>query len=170
MSTMTPPFVSDIGCALHQSRTLVDAPEALVLQAVAVFQQRPLAATTARPWRQLVAHLSFDSTLAGAATAAVRHHQADTRQLLFEADGREVELRISAVPGTDRWHLSGQVLGPEDSGWACLNSNDGYSAESTWSDLSEFSFEDVPPGLCTVVLRGGDWELFLPDLAIPRDI
>ena len=167
---MTPPFVSDIGCALHQSRTLVDAPEALVLQAVALFQRRPQAATTVRPWRQLVARMSFDSTLAGAATAAVRNNHADTRQLLFEADGREVELRISAVPGTDRWHLSGQVLGPEDSGWACLNSTDGYSAESTWSDLSEFSFEDVPPGLCTVVLRGGDWELFLPDLAIPRDI
>ncbi len=166
---MTPQLLSDIDAALHRSRTLVDAPEALVLQAVALFQRRPRAAA-ARPGRRLVARLSHDSTWAGMALGAVRHSQADTRQLLFEADGREVELRISAVPGTDRWHLSGQVLGPEDAGWACLNSVDGYSAQSSWSDLSEFSFEDVPTGLCTVVLRGGDWELFLPDLAIPRDI
>jgi len=81
-----------------------------------------------------------------------------------------VELRISAVPGTDHWRLSGQVLGPDESGWACLSGVGGYSADSVWSDLSEFSFEDVPPGPCTLVIRGGDWELFLPDLMIPRDI
>lgn len=166
---MTPPLPLDIDAALHRSRILADAPEALVLRAVALFQRRPRAVAAA-PARQLVARLMHDSTWAGLALAAVRHGQADTRQLLFGADGREVELRIAAMPGTDRWHLSGQVLGPEDAGWACLSCADGYSAQSTWSELSEFSFDDVPPGPCTVVLRGGDWELFLPDLTIPRDI
>lgn len=155
--------------ALRRSRTLDDAPEALIQRAIDLWQPRARPAAGAGVLRRLVATLSFDSAatapqalgLRGAALPAA----AEPRQLLFTADGRDVDLRV--VPATDGrlWQVSGQVLGPDEQGTAQLRSGDAV-AETAWSALAEFRFDAVAPGPCTLTLRSGDWELELPPLEL----
>lgn len=160
---------AELESALLRSRTLIDAPEAVIQRALGLWQVRTPASTGAAGAalgglrRRLAALLDFDSAVA--APAALRSGGDSTRQLLFSAEGRDVDLRVVATSGTS-CRISGQILGPDESGVALLSCG-SYEAETAWSDLSEFSFDGVPAGTCRIVLRSDAWELALPDVEIP---
>jgi hypothetical protein len=167
---------ANLEAALHASRTLEDAPEHLIQSAIDVFvarAARPAALTadaTTAPRavglrQRLSALLSFDSANLIPDAAGVRSTGGGTRQVLFSAEGRDIDLRIgpSAAAG---WQLSGQVLGPDDKGSVEMQCGD-FHALVDWNDLSEFHFEGVPEGACRLTLRTNDWELELPDVQIP---
>lgn len=160
--------------ALRQARTLESAPEHLVQRAIALFDARAsaapasVAAAPASALKRLAAVLSFDSAGRAALAFGRRSGGSATRQLLYTADGRDIDLRVTPVEAADgpRWRISGQVLGPDERGWARLQ---GESArrEVSWNDLAEFSFDSVGAGSWVVVLHGSDWEVELPPIDLP---
>lgn len=162
MNASTEPDDEALAQALRRSRVLEDAPEALIQRAIGVFQPR-LPAQPAPGLRQrLTAWLSFDSAAAlGLAGLRSGSGPASTRQLLFTADGRDIDLRVTAAGDGLHWQVSGQVLGPDRAGTAELMAG-ALHLHTDWDELAEFRFDQVPAGECSLVLRGADWELVLP--------
>jgi hypothetical protein len=156
--------------ALRTSRVLDDAPEALIQRAIDLWQPRPRADAAPGVLRRLVATLSFDSATLAPEAAGVRAAPlagvAKPRQLLFTADGRDVDLRLEPAADGRHWQVSGQVLGPDEQGGALLRGADGSVAEAVWNALAEFRFDAVAPGPCTLTLRTAEWELELPPLEL----
>jgi hypothetical protein len=176
-TTMSPtPAPDDVALErlLADSRRFEDAPESVIQRAIGVWTSRPAGAMTAAPvpapggvLRRLAAALSFDSLGLAPQAAGVRSIGSDgVRQLLFTADGRDIDLRVAPSADGRHWQLSGQVLGPDESGRAELRCG-GLQARADWSELAEFRFDDVPAGACELCLRGTDWELVLPVFDIP---
>ncbi len=158
--------------ALQRSRVLQDAPEAVIQRAIDLFaaRARPVAAAAPAPQgvlRRLVAVLGFDSAALTPQAAGLRSAGGGVRQMLFSADGRDVDLRIA--PGTGGWQVSGQVLGPDAQGRVTLACGEAFRAEQAWNDLAEFRIDGVPAGPCRIVLRSDDWEMALPELTLPGD-
>lgn len=153
---------------LVDSRRLEDAPESVIQRAIGVWTARPaVAPAPVGALRRLAAVLSFDSLGLTPQAAGVRSIGSDgVRQLLFASDGRDIDLRVAPSADGHRWQLSGQVLGPDESGRAELRCG-GLQAQADWSELAEFRFDDVPAGACELTLRGTDWELVLPTFDIP---
>lgn len=153
---------------LRDSRQLEQAPESVIQRAIDLWVARPAAtAAGGGVLRRLVAALSFDSIGITPQAAGVRSVGGDgVRQLLFTADGRDIDLRVAPAADAGRWQISGQVLGPDESGTAELRCAD-VQARAAWNELAEFRFDDVPAGACELTLRGADWELTLPPIDIP---
>lgn len=157
---------------LWRSRTLEDAPETVIQQALDIFEPRARArvpqAAAASVLTRLAAVLSFDSAQAAPQALGLRSAASATRQILFSAEGRDVDLRIRPVPsGTaQRWRISGQVLGPDKTGTARLIGPD-RDIEVPWSELAEFGFDDVGDGTWVIGLRTPAWELELPPIHVP---
>jgi hypothetical protein len=163
---------------LRASHRLEDAPEAVIQNALALWKKAevPVAEPASAPGaalRRLAAALRFDSATASPLALGLRSGGlpapgASTRQLLYFSEGRDIDVRIAPVngPGARQWQVSGQVLGPDATGMAELRCG-AHTRTASWSDLAEFSFTDVAPGSCTLVLRGGDWELELPPFEVP---
>ena len=147
-------------------RLLEDAPESAIQRAIGVWQARPRARASGG-LRQLLATLRFDSLGLAATAAGLRSAGDDgVRQLLFSADDRDVDLRIMPLQDGLHWRVSGQVLGPDDTGSAALRCA-GFEAEAAWNELAEFGFDAVPAGACQLTLRGSGWSLVLPAFDIP---
>lgn len=166
---------TELEAALKASRTLVDAPEHVIQRAIDVFAARGMAqAATPAPQpaglrQRLQALLSFDSGGLAPAAAGVRSMGSGTgsgtRQVLFSAEGRDIDLRIGPSSAAG-WQVSGQILGPDETGTVELRCG-GFQARTAWNELSEFRFDGVPGGACQLTLRSADWELDLPDVQIP---
>ena len=151
---------------LRASRQLHEAPEAVIQRAIHVFAARAQAPTPlAAPGllQRLVATLTFDSTELAPLAAGLRAETAPTRQLLYAADGRDVDLRIATTDDGRRYVVSGQVLGPDEAGFAVLSAADGQFTVA-WNELSEFHFEAVGAGAWQLTLRAEGWEILLPPL------
>lgn len=154
--------------SLHAGRRqLEDAPPALIRRAIDLWQ--PQAAPAPGLLRRLLATLDFDSATTSPLALGLRSGGAPAaRQLLFSADGRDIDLRL--VPSTAtaplRWTLSGQLLGPDTGATAELQVGQ-HAARIALDELAEFRFELVPEGECRLTLRSGDWILELPPFRIP---
>jgi hypothetical protein len=144
---------------LHASRGLESAPEHVVQRAFAVWRPR---APAPPALRRLLATLVFDSSLAPA--LGVRAGTARQRQLLFNADGLDIDLRIDTLPD-GRFVLSGQVLGPEGDVRLTLECA-GAAQHCTPDALADFRFEPVPAGPCRLRLQHGTDEIELPPLTL----
>ena len=162
-----------LAAALQASRAMHDAPEALVQRALGLWTRAPLAAPTPAAGlrerlhaglRELVATLAFDSLGLSAAAAGLRSSgPGAARQLLFTAEGRDIDLRISPTEDGAHWVVSGQVLGPETDGHATLQAADGAVLQDLpWNELAEFHFAAAPARPCVLVLRSAGWTLTLP--------
>lgn len=173
-----------LAAALGASRVLQDAPEALVLRAIGLWQQPAAVPVSASPsvaatalggLRRLVATLVFDSldhgALAGGRRSAATLGHLAARQLLYSTDGRDIDLRLTPLDGGTRWVLSGQVLGPELSGQAELRPSRASDTADTanappaqvvaWNELAEFEFAPMEAGPCSLVLSAADWTVEL---------
>lgn len=185
--------------ALQASRSLEDAPEAAIRRAIDLWPARARAAKVPSAWQRLTAVLRFDSAGQDALALGLRGASGGAalgvRQWLFTAGEHDVDLRAAAVEGDRRWTLNGQVLGPQTAGTASLyrfgdaagaGSNGGEGGEGgevgerpadadaictvAWNEWAEFHFDDLPPGVYQVRLRGadadGDGELTLPPVHV----
>jgi hypothetical protein len=165
---MTPEPPDDtLANALRASRRLEDAPEALIQRAIHLYTVQAAPVTAASPGllQRLVAAVSFDSAAASALALGLRSSAAQTRQLLYTAEGRDVDLRVAASVDGRVFVISGQVLGPDEAGVAVLVSA-GQELSATWNELSEFSFAPIGPGPCALTLRAAGWVLELPPLVV----
>ncbi|MFM2069144.1 MAG: hypothetical protein RLZZ584_4053 [Pseudomonadota bacterium] len=153
---------------------LPDAPAGLVDAAIGLWPRRqqaaPMREVATAAWRLVQAVLSFDSWAQPALAAGVRSAATDTRHLLFNAQGRDVDLRIRAQGGT--WVLTGQVLGPDEQGLVELHGQ-GSAADAEVPDrvtaldeLGEFRIDNVRGGSYTLTLRVGQDRIVLPAIEV----
>jgi hypothetical protein len=160
MPQTTDPDDAELERRLHASRVMADAPETLIQRAIDLWQPRAAparAGSTPSPWRRLVARLLSDSAGVPATALGLRAGDGGVRQLLFSAEGRDIDLRIEGA-GAGRWRVAGQVLGPDAAGHAEWHAADGSVTRVDWNELAEFEFLSVAAGGGTLWLRGGDWE------------
>jgi hypothetical protein len=174
MNLPTNPTDDAIEQSLRDSRGLEDAPEALIRRTIAAMQALPAAQAQSAPGgtllQRIVAALTFDSGQAPTLAFGMRSGDGATRQLLFAAQGHDVDLRVAAAaPGSgDWWLISGQVLGPQTDGEVALTDDGGTPiAQGPLNELGEFRLPAVARGRYTVNLRLGRLEVVLPGLQVP---
>jgi hypothetical protein len=93
----------------------------------------------------------------------------DNRHLLYSAEGRDVDLRITL--GVDRFALTGQILGPDEAGEVLLSSAGEAAGQAVLlktqlDSLGEFRLDGVNRGTYQLTLRMGTEEIVLPPLVI----
>jgi hypothetical protein len=153
---------------LRDSRQLDDAPEHLIQRAIDLWQPRAAAATAGGALRRWIATLRLDSADGGNLALGLRASSASaTRQMLFSAEGRDIDLRLEPLADR-RWRISGQVLGPDVAGVAELRCGDAAPQQVAWNELSEFEFEPVATGVCALTLRADSWEISVPSFDLAR--
>lgn len=160
------PTDAELEQSLSASRVMVDAPEQTILRATGLWQERPKAAIAIEGCgllRHIGAALRFDSTSTAGMALGIRAASSGARQLVFAAEGRDIDLRIAAQPvgNVAKFSVSGQIFGPDVEGQAELTAPN-YQAVQAWNEMSEFCFEDVPAGSCTLVLSSAEWQIELP--------
>jgi hypothetical protein len=130
----------------------------------------PLKAVGRAALRLVMAVLSFDSWARPPVALGMRSLGSDTRHLLFSAQGRDIDLRISRTAGL--FALSGQVLGPDESGMVELTAAvEGAAAGpaaqlAPLDDMGEFRLDGVRGGTYRMTLRIGGDEIVLPPIEV----
>ena len=112
--------------------------------------------------KQVLATLKFDS-LGSAPAFAVRSGAASDRQLMFSAGDTDIHLQIKQAE--EQWVISGQVLGSCSGGEVELAGVEGM-ANTSLSELCEFTLDPVREGTYVLTLRTADAELKVPDLKL----
>jgi hypothetical protein len=158
---------TELEVALHQAVALRDAPAAWVHAAVGLWKA-PAQGRLGTALRRIQAVLTFDSLGAMPLAAGMRSLGSPSRQLLFSADGLDIDLRIR--PDGAAFALSGQVLGNLGAGRVALapeGAPDAPSHAASLDDLGEFRLPGVPPGRYLLSLQSDEQLVCLPaiDLA-----
>lgn len=156
-------------------RELPDAPLAWQQSAMALFQpaaRSPLVDTAVALGRLVRATLTFDSWAAPALAGGMRSLRSPTRHLLYSAEGRDIDLRINPLAGSQvgQFSLSGQILGPDETGrieLAALESEGAAAGhEGALDALGEFRIDGVPAGLYRLTLHVGDAPIVVQPLEV----
>lgn len=168
MTTPTDPTDEQLEQWLRASRGLEDAPAWLVERVIAQGASALTAAvpqpTLADALRRVLARLVSDTGAVPALALGLRSAGPAIRQLLYAAEGRDIDLRITpASPAGGSWVISGQVLGPEFHGEVRL-AGEGIDARASLDDSAEFRFGPLPAGRWHLMLVGNDVQVDLPPL------
>jgi hypothetical protein len=126
---------------------------------------------------QISAVLSFDSWAVPAVAAGMRSLRSPTRHLLYSAQGRDIDLRISpnGTSATAGFVLAGQILGPDETGSVQLTAlQDGKVGPAITpathltqlDEMGEFRIEDLAPGSYALTLQVGGDAIVLPPLHV----
>ena len=142
--------------------TSEDAPRDVIAHAFNIFRQRE---TQPSLLRRIVAALSFDSRALTPAFG-VRAGQSAVRQLLYEAEDNELDLRLVAVG--EQWVIAGQVLGASCAGGQVELASDSAIVAASLNDLCEFKLAAVPAGSYRLRLRLEDVEIEVPQLELGK--
>ena len=119
---------------------------------------------------RILAVLTFDSAASPALGLAMRSAGAQPRHLLYAAAGRDIDLRIASSGSA--YTLSGQVLGPDETGQLALTADEPAAAgqpevrHATLDALGSFRFEGVVAGNYRLSLLASGQEVELPTLHI----
>ena len=152
--------------ARRAEHELPDAPQWLVASVLAMWHAPAPAPTLGQ---RLAAVIAFDSWVAQPALA-LRSALPATRQLLFTAQGRDVDLRVSpADPASrppTRFAIAGQVLGPGANGAVSLSRAGATVCSAVLDEFGEFRFADVAVGAYVITVRFGDDEIVLPEIDV----
>lgn len=156
--------------ARRAGQLLPAAPAAWRQAALALWpRQHPLLQKAGQALRQVQALLSFDSWATPAAALGMRSAGDEPRQLLYSAQGRDIDLRIGA--SAEHFVLSGQVLGPDERGMAELvtlgAADAGHAARiATLDTLGAFRIEALLRGTYQLTLRLGGEQIVLPPIDV----
>jgi hypothetical protein len=162
---------------VQRAVALPDAPRELVRAAIDLWAQReatPLADAARAGIRLVRAVLSFDSWARPPVALGMRGVAVDTRHLLFSAQGRDIDLRISRV--ADLFALTGQIFGPDEAGLVELSvthssTSDASDLRSTPLDaMGEFRLAGVHGGTYLLTLRMGGDEIVLPPIQVGEQV
>jgi len=152
--------------SLMKSDREPDAPRDVLAYAVNIFERRRKT-KSASVLRLLVAALTFDSQKSLTPAFGVRSAQSGSRQLIYSAEGHDVELRLSMQ--ADQWNVAGQVLseGCEGGQVSLMNiAGTGESTDVVLNQLCEFNFPPVPSGSYKLRLRLPDVEMEVPEFEL----
>lgn len=174
MTPELPPSDEALALLAHRARqALPDAPPALLHAALGLWHAAPIvpaSAPLAAALRRVAAVLRFDSWALPAQALGMRGVAADSRHLLFSAEGRDVDLRITREPGGG-WSLAGQVLGPDETGHIVLQPADGGGGSgagrrTSLDPLGEFRLDGVASGQWCLSLETADQIVALPAIDV----
>jgi hypothetical protein len=158
--------------ALRSSRVLIDAPEAVIERAVALFEPQAAHAAARPGLLRRLAELRFDSAGAAPLAFGMRASGGTVRQLLYSLEGRDIDLRIEPeadIGLEERYALSGQILGPASAGVVVIEPEAGGDASAAvLNELGEFRLPAVAPGSYHVTLELSDMAIDLPVLRVPQ--
>jgi hypothetical protein len=151
--------------ALRAESTQIDAPEHVIQRAFGIWSPKAVAKPSFAA--RILATLKFDSAAVSPIAMGVRSVSMASRQMLFSAEGRDIDVRLAPEKksGQAAWSISGQVLGPDDNGSvSLLGERREWSSEL--NELSEFFIEDVPAGeyQLTFMLNGS--MIVLPQIQV----
>jgi hypothetical protein len=158
---------------VQRAAALPDAPPALIRAAIGQWRAASpslLQAAARAVLNRVSAALTFDSWATGALALGVRAVPSDTRHLLFTAMGRDIDLRIA--PAAGHFAVSGQILGPDESGVVELTRAPGDDDEAAGAHaaaldaMGEFRLEGVRHGAYVLTLRLGEDEIVLPPIDV----
>ena len=165
-ATFTPDDDEFAGLTRRAVRSLPDAPAAWQRKAIGLWPAQGLQGALTAALRHVAAVLSFDSWAATPALA-MRSGASGARQMVFEAPVGSVELRIA--PQGAAWTLSGQWLGPDDTGSIELLADPDTGAPalaSALDDLGGFRLDGVGRGQYRLTLAVGADLIELPALEV----
>lgn len=158
---------------VQRAVAMPDAPSALVRAAIDLWpaaQRADFKGVAQAALRLVRAVLSFDSWAQSPLALGVRGGAVETRHLLFSAQGRDIDLRIS--PLAEHFALAGQILGPDEAGMVELSTpfDPGSATEgarvASLDALGEFRLEGVRGGTYRMTLRMGGDEIVLPPIEV----
>jgi hypothetical protein len=177
-------FTDDEWLALvRHAIAMPDVPPHLLQRALDLWLQRPdsqripVHGAQGHPvLKRWLAVLAFDSWATAPVAAGMRALPSEVRQLLYSADGCDIDLRVAprgaaATVGAD-FTLSGQLLGPFTEGQIELHGigHDGIALPGAKvvpvQPLGEFHVEGVHAGSYRITVRLGDAEIELPLLDV----
>lgn len=143
---------------LMRTDTSFDAPPEVIARAARLI--RPVAPPRAPSLRERVlAVLQFDSRQRP--TYGIRSGFSSTHQLIYSAGEHDVDLRMT--PSGAEWHVSGQLLGPEQPGQVVL-SGENLRVSVPLNQLAEFVLPPVAPGSYTLTLELPATEIVIDEL------
>jgi hypothetical protein len=151
-------------------RELPDAPPALVQAAIGLWPAAGPAAVLSSLVQAVVAQvqavLTFDSWALPTAAAGMRSLRSPTRHLLFSAQGRDIDLRLS--PDAGLYTLAGQILGPDERGSVQLHAAEPGATPLTaeLDGLGEFRIVGIHRGRYVVTLLLGGERIVLPPVEV----
>lgn len=142
--------------ALMKTDTSQDAPRDLLAFAKGIFNR---STATGEPslLRRIVAALIFDSSANLTPAFGVRASQSTARQLLYSAEERDIDIRVTAE--ADKWIVAGQLLGGDCTEGRIEISGQSASAMVALNEMCEFSFPPLPSGNYSLRLRLPETEL-----------
>lgn len=137
-----------------------DAPPFAIARALQLFKPLAVAPPERHSWLAL---LRFDSGLSPMPAVGLRSEQATARQLLYNVNEYDLDLRIE--PSGATWSITGQLLGPTARGAVAL-----VSAEQRWqeplNDLGEFSFSTLAVGEYQLIVTLPEADIAIPSLML----
>ena len=139
-----------------------DAPRQVIARAVNIFRERERQPVR---WRRIVASLTFDS-MRSTPAFGVRSGQTAPRQLLFEAEGIDLDLRLS--PQGEEWMVTGQVLNSGCAGGQVELQGEAASETTELNELCEFKLSAVPSGGYSLRFRLQEVEVEVPQLELGK--
>ena len=148
---------------LMRTDTATDAPRDVLAYAMDIFKGRNQSSEPSL-LRRIVAALSFDSSLNMAQAFGVRSGQTTSRQLLYTAEGSDIDLRINSQD--DQWIVAGQLLGQDCVGGRVEIEGESGLAVAALNELCEFTLPPLPPGSYTLRLLLPDAEVEIPRLEL----
>jgi hypothetical protein len=163
---------------LHRAvLALPDAPLSMQRAAIALWPSSvaqagaSLGAMAQGVLTHIAAALSFDSWAAPEVGLGMRSLRSPTRHLLFSAQGRDIDLRISPAGGAalGPFAMAGQVLGPDDVGVVELAPEDGHGGtvrRTALDAMGEFRIDGLAAGRYSLTLQMGSDAIVLPPLDV----
>jgi hypothetical protein len=149
---------------LMRSDLSEDAPPHVIKRALKLYREKHVQQNTSSDLRRRVlAVLHFDSIRLTPAFG-VRSGKPGARQLLFNTNVNEIDLRIE--PEGQAWLVSGQILGGKTgSGTAVLEGATGVR-ETALNELNEFTLPPVEAGTYKLILNLTDVEVEIEEIRI----
>ncbi len=151
-------------------QALPDAPATLQRAAAGLWSVAAPAPSPAAMVRsvlnRIVAVLSIDSWAAPAPALGLRSLRSPTRHLLYNAQGRDIDLRIA--PAQEAFSLLGQILGPDESGsvQALAQGPNAQMRVAQLDAMGEFRLDGLSPGSYLLTIRVGGDEIVLPTVEV----
>lgn len=156
---------------VQRAIAMPDAPPHVVRRALEIWRRQAPAPQPVQPLlRRWVAVLSFDSWAAAPVAAGMRALPSEVRQMLFSAQGRDIDLRVA--PQNEGFALSGQLLGPFAEGQVDVASAGSQGERAAprhsvpFDALGEFRIDGVPRGTYLITVRLGSEEIELPPIDV----
>jgi hypothetical protein len=158
------PFAQQVRRAVH---ALPDAPAAWQQAAIGLWPAAPgpLASAGQALVRLVTAVLTFDSWATPGLALGMRSLRSPTRHLLYSAQGRDIDLRIT--PAAEHFTVNGQILGPDETGHIELVAQgDSHAQGAALDAMGEFRIDGVRAGRYMLTLHLGDQPIVVQTLDV----